>query len=59
MERNGGSRVLVVQLHFIDGRMRGLFSFLFGASMLLVIERAEAKGAPSATSTTGAWRGCW
>jgi uncharacterized protein len=28
---------------FIDGKMRGLFSFLFGASMLLVIERAEAK----------------
>jgi len=28
----------------IDGRMRGLFSFLFGASMLLVIERAEASG---------------
>ncbi|MBX3563961.1 MAG: DUF418 domain-containing protein [Sphingomonas sp.] len=27
-----------------DGKMRGLFSFLFGASMLLVIERAEAKG---------------
>jgi len=29
---------------FIDGKMRGLFSFLFGASMLLVIERAEASG---------------
>src|SRR5436190_1508888 len=29
---------------FIDGRMRGLFSFLFGASMLLVIDRAEASG---------------
>jgi uncharacterized protein len=29
---------------FIDGKMRGLFSFLFGASMLLVIERATAKG---------------
>ena len=28
---------------FVDGKMRGLFSFLFGASMLLVIERAEAK----------------
>ena len=28
----------------IDGKMRGLFSFLFGASMLLVIERAEARG---------------
>lgn len=29
---------------FIDGKMRGLFSLLFGASMLLVVERAEAKG---------------
>jgi uncharacterized protein len=28
----------------IDGKMRGLFSFLFGASMLLVIQRAEARG---------------
>ena len=26
----------------VEGKMRGLFSFLFGASMLLVIERAEA-----------------
>ena len=29
---------------FVEGRMRGLFSFLFGASMLLVIERARANG---------------
>lgn len=29
---------------FIDGKMRGLFTFLFGASMILVCERAEAKG---------------
>jgi uncharacterized protein len=28
----------------IDGKMRGLFSFLFGASMLLVIHKADAKG---------------
>src|SRR4029079_19331024 len=28
----------------IDGKMRGLFSFLFGASLLLVVERAEASG---------------
>jgi uncharacterized protein len=33
---------------FIDGKMRGLFSFLFGASMLLVIERAAASGASPA-----------
>jgi uncharacterized protein len=29
---------------FIDGKMRGLFSLLFGASMMLIIERAEATG---------------
>ena len=29
---------------FVEGKMRGLFSFLFGASMLLVIERAKAAG---------------
>jgi len=28
----------------VDGKMRGLFSFLFGASLLLVADRAEAKG---------------
>ncbi len=33
---------------FFDGKMRGLFSFLFGASTLLVIERAEARGANAA-----------
>src|SRR5688500_17911363 len=29
---------------FIDGKMRGLFSFLFGASMLLVIQLAQKSG---------------
>ena len=29
---------------FIDGKMRGLFSILFGASMMLIIENARAKG---------------
>jgi uncharacterized protein len=29
---------------FVEGKMRGLFSFLFGASMLLVIERSQAAG---------------
>ena len=33
---------------FVEGKMRGLFSFLFGASMLLVIERAEAAGGNAA-----------
>ncbi len=28
----------------IDGKMRGLFSLLFGASMMLIIQRADAKG---------------
>jgi uncharacterized protein len=32
-----------VNFVLVDGKMRGLFSFLFGASMLMVIERAEAK----------------
>lgn len=31
-----------------DGKMRGLFSLLFGASMMLIIMRAEAKGESSA-----------
>jgi uncharacterized protein len=29
---------------FVEGKMRGLFSLLFGASLLLVVERAEASG---------------
>ncbi|HEX8308027.1 MAG TPA: DUF418 domain-containing protein [Allosphingosinicella sp.] len=33
-----------VSFILVDGKMRGLFSFLFGASMLLVIEQAQAKG---------------
>lgn len=33
----------------IEGKMRGLFSLLFGASMLLVIERADAAGEPADT----------
>jgi uncharacterized protein len=33
-----------INMVFIDGKMRTLFSMLFGASMLLVIERAEAAG---------------
>jgi uncharacterized protein len=39
-----------VSFVFIDGKMRGLFSLLFGASMLLVIERAEAKQQSAARS---------
>lgn len=33
---------------FFDGKMRGLFSLLFGASMMLIIIRAEDKGESSA-----------
>ena len=33
---------------FVEGKMRGLFSFLFGASMLLVIDRARASGRSAA-----------
>lgn len=41
----------------IDGKMRGLFSFLFGASTLLVIERAAAKG--ENPTTIHYWRMAW
>lgn len=34
----------LVNFVFFDGKMRGLFSFLFGASTLLVIERSIAAG---------------
>ena len=33
---------------FVDSKMRGLFSMLFGASTLLVIERAEGSGRSAA-----------
>ncbi|MCW4460646.1 DUF418 domain-containing protein [Sphingomonas sp. BT-65] len=36
--------VYLANFILFDGKMRGLFSFLFGASLLLVIDRAEAKG---------------
>lgn len=39
----------LVNFVLFDGKMRGLFSFLFGASMLLVIERAQAKGESAAS----------
>lgn len=39
-----GADLAAYLINFVlfDGKMRGLFSFLFGASMLLVIDRAEA-----------------
>lgn len=36
--------VWAVNFVLVDGKMRGLFSMLFGASMLLVIERARVSG---------------
>ena len=39
----------VVNFIFVDGKMRGLFSFLFGASTLIVIERARAAGLSEAS----------
>ncbi len=36
---------------FVEGKMRGLFSFLFGASMLLVIQLAASKGESPAKVT--------
>ena len=42
---------------FIDGKMRGLFSLLFGASLMLVIDRAVTKGesAPQVHYRRMAW----
>ena len=41
-----GADLAAYLINFVlfDGKMRGLFSFLFGASMLLIVERAEASG---------------
>lgn len=38
----------LVNFLLFDGRMRGLFSFLFGASLLIVCDRAEANGESAA-----------
>ncbi|MFV0623507.1 DUF418 domain-containing protein [Sphingomonas sp. ac-8] len=42
--RGADLAIYLVNFVLFDGKMRGLFSFLFGASMLLVIDRAVAKG---------------
>ena len=42
-----------VQTIFVQGAMRGLFTILFGASMLIMLRRAEGAGARS-TSGCGA-----
>ena len=42
--------VWALNMLFVDGKFRTLFSMLFGASMLLVIERAESAGASGWTT---------
>lgn len=46
-----GADIAAWALGFIlfDGKMRGLFSILFGASMILIADRAEAAGQDAAT----------
>jgi len=41
----------------VDGKMRGLFTFLFGASILLVVQRARAAGGSAASAHY--WRMAW
>ncbi|HWT12437.1 MAG TPA: DUF418 domain-containing protein [Allosphingosinicella sp.] len=48
MESSADLAAWVFSFIFVDGKMRGLFSLLFGASMLLVIERAQAAGQSAA-----------
>ncbi len=38
----------VISYVLLDGKMRGFFSLLFGASMMLIIDRADAKGESAA-----------
>lgn len=38
----------VISYVLLDGKMRGLFSLLFGASMMFIVERADAKGESAA-----------
>lgn len=48
METSADRLSWLVSFILIEGKMRGLFSFLFGASALLVIERARNSGVPEA-----------
>lgn len=47
----GPKDLLLWALNFVvvDGKMRAMFSMLFGASLLLVVEKAEASGASPAS----------
>lgn len=48
-----GGWMWIAQYILIDGKMRGLFTLLFGAGMYLFMEKARARGA---TRTLQAWR---
>lgn len=48
-----GGWMWITQFVFIDGKMRGLFTLLFGAGMCLFMEKAWARGA---TRWLQAWR---
>jgi uncharacterized protein len=48
-----GGWMWIVQFILIDGKMRGLFTLLFGAGMYLFMEKAWARGA---TRKLQAWR---
>ncbi len=41
----GDQAVWVFQFVFVDGKFRGLFTLLFGAGMMLFLERARRRGA--------------
>ena len=43
----GEKAVWLFEYLFIDGKLRGLFSLLFGAGMIVFLERARARGAPA------------
>ncbi|WP_343343706.1 DUF418 domain-containing protein [Sphingomicrobium sp. XHP0239] len=44
LEHWGDRLVWILNLIFVDGKMRGLFSILFGAGLVLISEKAIAKG---------------
>lgn len=44
----GGEKIAwLLQYMFVDGKLRGLFSLLFGVGMVIFLERAKARGAPA------------
>ncbi|MBI1402696.1 MAG: DUF418 domain-containing protein [Porphyrobacter sp.] len=48
-----GGWLWIAQFVLVDGKMRGLFTLLFGAGMVLFVEKARARGA---TRALQAWR---